>query len=120
MESLKEYVRAEFFELSQDKWSDSIVKEFIQTAANRDTDVHEAIKNVDTDDLIEIIAGFDLSYLQKEIMGIQSLMVIYAKAEIQTIIDDIQYAFDQEETESQLRRDFERAEGAAINRSRRQ
>lgn len=119
MNTLKEYVQAGFFELAQNQWTDKMVEEFIQAAANRDTDIHEDIKNIDTDDLIEYIASFDKREVYSEIAGIQRTLIVRAKEEIGILIDEIQYSFDQEDTESQLRSDFERVEGAAINRDRR-
>ncbi|GAG74815.1 unnamed protein product, partial [marine sediment metagenome] len=63
MESLKEYVKSEFYELNKKEWSNTMIKEFIKTAANRDSDVLAQIQDVDYDELKDIIADFDLSYV---------------------------------------------------------
>ena len=43
-------------------------------------------------------------------------MIANATKEIKVIIDDIQHEFDQDETELELRADFDRTEAQAINR----
>ena len=123
---LKEYVKQEFLDLPEKHWSNSMVIGFIIKAIEHDTDVYEAITGISHADLYQHIAEEDevikdkndLTETARECAEIKKAMIINAKNEINIIIEDIQYAFDQEETESQLRRDFERVEGAAINRSR--
>lgn len=119
MKTLTEYVQSEFYELPRTDWDRKMVIDFIQVAANRDESVYDEIIDVYVDNLIGMIASFDLSYSQKYTRDIQEVMLANARCAIDDIIEDIQYEFDQEETDSQLRSDFERVEGAAINRDRR-
>jgi hypothetical protein len=115
---LKEYVKQEFFDLPEKHWSNSMVIGFIIKAISLDTNVYESIVDISKADLYQHMAEFDDIEIEREQKEIQKAFLSNAKDEIKTIIEDIQYVFDQEETESQLRRDFERVEGAAINRSR--
>lgn len=120
---LKEYVKQEFLDLPEKLWTNSMVIGFIIKSIENDSDVYDAIVDISKADLYQHIAEDDVEGLEivnslKEMMEIKKAMIVNAKNEIKTIIEDIQYVFDQEETEGQLRRDFERVEGAALNRSR--
>ena len=115
---LKDYVQVQFYELPEIRWTDEDVMAFIARAISLDTDVYEAIINVSHKDLYLHIAESDKVNEIDEIAEIKKTFIINAKEEIKSLIEDIQYIFDQEETEAELRRDFERVEGAAINRER--
>lgn len=117
---LKEYVKQEFFDLPEKLWSNAMVIGFIIKAIENNTDVYEAIIDIAHADLYQHIAEDDGPETLRECDEIQSAMIVHAKTQINLVIKDIQYVFDQEETEAELRRDFERTEGAALNRSRRQ
>ena len=115
---LKDYVQVQFFGLPEIHWTDEDVRSFIERAISLDTDVYEAIINVSHKDLYLHMAEDDEVNEVREIAEIKKTFIINAKEEIKSLIEDIQYVFDQEETEFELRRDFERVEGAAINRER--
>ena len=115
---LKDYVQVQFYELPEIRWTDEDVMAFIARAISLDTDVYEAIINVSHKDLYLHMAESDKVNEIDEIAEIKKTFIINAKEEIKSLIEDIQYIFDQEETEAELRRDFERVEGAAINRER--
>ena len=120
MSELEDYVKEEFYELNRSEWSDSMVKAFIAKAITLDTNVYEAIADVYSYDLIQIIAEFDLSYVQREIMAMQKTMKANARCAIDDIIDDIQYQYDVIETEKQENSDWIATEARAINRERNQ
>ena len=86
MQTLESYVKREFYELVESQWSDSVVEKFILAAANLDTDVHEDIKNIDTDDLMDYIADFDKSKIDWYVAGIQRTLIYRAKQEIKIIL----------------------------------
>lgn len=89
METIKSYVKKEFFELHEDDWDRDMLISFIQKAANLDTNIHDEIKYIETDDLVEKIADFDREEYQKEIEDIQSLLISRAKEAVAEIISEI-------------------------------
>lgn len=84
---LLDYVKKEFFELPECDWDDDMIVEFIHIAAKLDTDVHEAIKDVDFDDLNDSM--FDEKAFNYEVFIIKKLMKLNAKAEIKELLKEI-------------------------------
>ena len=116
METLHKYVKDEFFELPESQWSLAMVIDFIHNAANLDTDVHENIKDVNSDDLLEIIADFSFSDTHREVMSIQQAMILNAKEEIKSIIEDLDEPEEDEESDFERRQEWERSELKSMNR----
>ncbi len=120
MSELQDFVEQEFYELNRSEWSDSMVKEFIAKAITLDTNVYEAIVDVDLSDLVQHMAEFDNVNYARETIQLQSTVIEQAKTEIITILDDINYAYEVIETEKQENSDWIATEARAINRERNQ
>ena len=116
MPTLKDYVKSEFFELPSHHWTNLMLQQFIQESIKKDTDVFEAIKHIDFDDLHQHIAEFSSSQINSEVLSIQGLMLSKAKDEIQSIIDEIQGDCDDFESDAELSREFERTELKSMGR----
>jgi len=117
MSELQDYVKAEFFELPENQWSGLMIKDFILKSISLDTDVYEAIINIDHADLYQHIAEFDQQNVLRELDEIQDAMLVNAKAEINQIIEDIEADenCDDCESSSELRQEFDATESRAIN-----
>ena len=118
MDSIKEYVISEFWETNPRYWSDSMIHKFIQASISLDTDVYEAITDIDTDDLKQYLAEFGSHNIEREVISIQAAMIVNAKEQINEIIKEISDDLENEDYESdaELRAEFERTELKAMGR----
>ena len=90
MSKLKDYVKGNFHEVNEKDWTKAEVIEFINSASNLDSDVYESIIDIDYDDLIHNIAGFDSLYVEREVISIQVSMYINAKEQINELLGEIE------------------------------
>ena len=89
MSELQEYVKVELFGLTEDQWSDSDVLAFIEKSINLDSDVYDAIIDIDKADLYQHIAESDEDNVNREVIQIKKTMIVNAKEQIHVIFEDI-------------------------------
>ena len=87
---LTEYVKEEFYQTSQMYWTSEDVNKFMDKAEEYDHECSEEIKEVDHDDLMEMIyeGNFDAALEVAESM--RKTMIFNAKQQIAIICDNIE------------------------------
>jgi hypothetical protein len=87
---LTEYVKAEFYQTSQMYWTDEDINKFMDKAAEYDHECVGYIKEVNTNDLMELIYQGEFDLAKDEIVSIRRTMIFKAKREISVICDNIE------------------------------
>lgn len=99
---LKEYVKQEFFDLPECLWYKDMVIEFIIKSIELDTDVYEAIIDIEHADLYQHMAEDENYNTLKEMNEIKAAMYVNAKEQINLIINDIEADLEcEDESEDQ-------------------
>lgn len=95
MNDLKNFVKNMFFDLPEKLWNEKGIKYFIQKAISLDSDVYDAIIDIDHDDLYQHMAEFDQKRVLTELDEIQAAFLVKAKNQINLIIKDIEYDLEE-------------------------
>lgn len=96
---LKEHVKEEFLDLPIKLWSDAMVIEFIIKTIELDSDIYDAIVDVDHADLYQHMAKNENYNSQRKMNEIKGAMLVNAKEQVNLIIKDIEYDIEEERKE---------------------
>lgn len=113
---LKEYVKQEFLDLPEKLWYSAAVIGFIIKAIEHNTDVYDAIVDIDHAALYQYMAENENYNTQREMNGIKSAMLVNAKNQISLILEEIEEDLECDvENPEEMRQEFEATEARAIN-----
>ena len=118
MDTVKEYILKDLYELNPSQRTREMTLEFAAwIQASHNDEYQDVVDNIDIDDFVVSLTSYSFSDTGRQVRFVQDQLVAFMDAYIDQQREDIGYdQEDDQESDEELRRDFERTELKAMGR----